>query len=327
MDPVIAADGTPLSWLRPGVARTLEGQVIPRLLALHRPHPPQAIPASAHLAPLPAPGPADGSSHAARPLQAFSEASVDVSSAAPHLTLVGAAAGVLNVDWAADLAVGADDAALLDATERLLMQGWSEEAVQLDWLGPAAAELGRRWERDDCSFSDVTIGLVRLQCAARRMGRRGPSRLTADAAPAAPRILLAAVAGEQHGFGLTLVADAFRRTGWDVAVAVAGVSPVQRVAREAFDLVGLSVGSQARAACVPALSDELRRASRRPGLGVLLGGPLFALPDAPVLATAWGVDAVSRDAREALANAAAWIQGRGGFLPGAPPGVRDAAGR
>lgn len=309
MDPVIAADGTPLSWLRPGVARTLEGQVIPRLLALHRPHPPQATPAPAHLA------------------QPGGALPADDLSAPPHLALVGTDTAALNVGWAADLALGTDDAALLDATERLLLQGWSEEAVQLDWLGPAAAELGRRWERDDCSFSDVTIGLVRLQCAARRMGRRGPSRLAADAAPAAPRILLAAVAGEQHGFGLSLVADAFRRAGWDVAVAVAGVSPMQRVAREAFDLVGLSVGTQARAARVPALSDELRRASRRPGLGVLLGGPLFAGPEAPVLATAWGVDAVSRDAREALACAAAWIQGRGGFLPGAPPGVRDAAGR
>lgn len=327
MDPVIAADGSPLSWLRPGVARTLEGQVIPRLLALHRPHPPQAMPAPAHLVPAPSAGTVEGGSQTARPLQPVGEQPVDNLAVAPNLTLVGAAAGLLNVGWAADLALGADDAALLDATDRLLLQGWSEEAVQLDWLGPAAAELGLRWERDDCSFSDVTIGLVRLQCAARRMGRRGPSRLAADATPAAPRILLAAVAGEQHGFGLSLVADAFRRHGWDVAVAVAGVSPVQRVAREAFDLVGLSVGSQARAARVPALSDELRRASRRPGLGVLLGGPLFALPDAPVLATAWGVDAVSRDAREALACAASWIQGRGGYFPGAPPGVRDAAGR
>ena len=316
MDRVIAAEGAPLSWLRPGVARTLEGQVIPRLLALHRPQPPQANPAPAHRTVPGHPG-------SAQVAHLASNAGGSPLGALPDL----AAGAAPDVNWAADMALGADESALLDATERLLLQGWSEDAVQLDWLGPAACELGQRWERDECSFSDVTIGLIRLQCAARRMGRRGPAHLANDAAPAAPRILLSAVPGEQHGFGLALVADGFRRAGWNVAVSVAGVSPVQRVAREGFDLVGLSVGTRERAAGVPALCDGLRRASCRGDLGVLLGGPLFAAPDMPASATTWGVDAVIRDAREAVACASAWIQSRGGLLPGAPPGVRDTAVR
>lgn len=250
-----------VSWLRPGVARALEGQVIPRLLARHR---------------IDAPPPG----------------------------------GQLGARWLAGLSLADDDGLLPAAVERLQRQGQSVEDLQLDWLGPAAAELGRLWESDECSFADVTVGVVRLQCCARRLGRASPLLLAPDALPTAPRALLAPVPGEQHGFGLALVADAFRRAGWDVTQAPVGLSPVAAVAAQAYDLVGLSVGTTSRGAGVPALCADLRRASRRPGLGVLLGGPLFAVPGLPVTAAPWGADAVALDARSAVALAAAWTAGR-----------------
>lgn len=261
MESLSSDSSSGVSWLRPGVARALEGQVIPRLLARHR------------------------------------------ADAAPPRDVLGAC-------WLAGLSLADDDGLLPAAVDRLQRQGQSVEALQLDWLGPAAAELGRLWESDECSFADVTVGVVRLQCCARRLGRASPMLLAPDALPTAPRVLLAPVPGEQHGFGLALVADAFRRAGWDVTQAPAGQSPVQAVAAQDYDLVGLSVGSSSRAAGVPALCADLRRASRRRGVGVLLGGPLFAVPGLPVAAAAWGADAVALDARSALALATAWTTGR-----------------
>lgn len=251
------------SWLRPGVARALEGQVIPQLLARHRPEP----------------------------------------------MLAGDAVGAR---WLAGLALADDDGPLAAAVDRLAGQGQSVESLQLDWLGPAAAELGRLWDQDQISFADVTVGLVRLQCRARRLGRGGPMLLAPDPAVQAPRLLLAPVPGEQHGFGLSLVADAFRRAGWDVVQCAPGQDPVQAVAVQGYDLVGLSVGSTARAVGVPELCADLRRATCRRGLGLLLGGPLFAVPGLPVQAAPWGADVVALDARAAVASATAWMTWRGG---------------
>lgn len=262
VDPLNAAEGSLGTWLRPGVARALEAQVIPQLVARHRGGP---------LGP----------------------------------------GGLLGARWLAGLALEADAARLPDAVLRLQQQGLSVETLQLDWLGPAAAELGRMWDSDECSFSDVTVGAVRLQCLARRLGAASPG-LPQAPAPDAPRVLLGLAPGEQHGFGLVLVGEAFQRAGWDVTVVAAGGSLPLRAAAQAYDVVGVSLGGTARAGGVPALCHAIRQASRTRGVGVLLGGPLFAHPGEPLLAAPWGADAIVRDAREAVAAAAAWMTWREG---------------
>ena len=277
MESLNIAAGEGPSWLRPGVALALEGQVIPRLLARHR------------------------------------------STAPPAGEAMGAR-------WLASLAVSDDDSVLTDALHGLHLQGITVEALQLDWLGPAACELGAMWNRDQLSFSDVTIGLVRLQAVSRRLPVPWSAWPGVVPSTLAPCILLALMPGEQHAFGLSLLADHFRRAGWDVVMANADRSPVAWVSRRPFDVVGLSVGSLSRAPAVPALCAELRRASRAPGLRVMLGGPLFSLPELPGAPAAWGADAVALDARQAVAVAGAWLAPRGD-AQGAPPGVQDTVGR
>lgn len=205
--------------------------------------------------------------------------------------------------WLASLAVSDDPGALQQAIDRLCRQGLDPASLQLDWLAPAARELGVGWERDDCSFSDVTVGLVRLQCAARRLSPLAPTPATlADGRPT-PRILLLVAPGEQHGFGLTLVGDAFRRAGWDVACAAGrpGLSPAEQVAKADFDVVGVSVGSTPRMAGLRRLCTDLRQASRRPGIGVLLGEPIFTTGAVSADPDDWGTDAVAMHAHDAVA--------------------------
>ena len=85
-------------------------------------------------------------------------------------------------------------------------------------------------------------------------------------------------------FGLSVVAEFFRRDGWDVVGGVAGtdIDPAQWVREERFDVVGLSVGSELK---LPWLSERIaavRRASCNPDLVVMVGGPVFSADPANV---------------------------------------------
>jgi MerR family transcriptional regulator, light-induced transcriptional regulator len=218
--------------------------------------------------------------------------------AEPRLACAAGARGL------AALAAGDDDGALRRALAGLQAQGQTAEAIADDWLGPAARELGRQWERDECSFVEVTIGVGRLQRALRQLVHATPGAARLPAL-AAPRVLLVLAPREQHSFGLSVVGEAFRREGWDV-VGGGELSAAQAggcVAREHFDLVGISVGSEQTAAGVPALCGALRLASRHSGIAILVGGPFVAAGGPLASADRLGADAVAADLASALAIA------------------------
>jgi methanogenic corrinoid protein MtbC1 len=222
----------------------------------------------------------------------------------PHDDTRAPNARPVGARWLAALARADDDDALQGAVARLLAQGLAASAIGCDWLAPAAQELGRQWERDECGFADVTIGVGRMLRALHRLDDADPVAGGWQAL-AAPRILLLLAAGEQHSFGLAIVGDAFRREGWDV-VGAGEVTAAQApgcVAREHFDLVGISVGSQATAAGVPALCGALRRATRHAGMAILAGGPYVVLGGPLVTPDRLGADALAADVDTALALA------------------------
>lgn len=90
--------------------------------------------------------------------------------------------------------------------------GVSLERIYLDLLGPVARRLGQLWEEDRCDFTQVTVGVWQL----RQILRDLTPDFVGSAAAATPprRALLMAVPGEQHTFGVVMVADFFRRAGW-----------------------------------------------------------------------------------------------------------------
>jgi MerR family transcriptional regulator, light-induced transcriptional regulator len=110
------------------------------------------------------------------------------------------------------------------------------------------------------------------------------------------RILLLPCPGEQHTFGLSLVAEFFYRAGWDVSTSF--VQPTGSlsalVEREWFDVVGLSLGHTAQAGRLDDCVRQIRRASMNPRVLVLAGGVAFALD--PELAGQVSADAVINDA-------------------------------
>ena len=176
------------------------------------------------------------------------------------------------------------------------------EALLLDLLTPAARLLGQKWEDDTASFSEVTLGMLRLAGIMRRLDCAfdGDTRLHA----ARPSALLVQVPGEQHGFGLAMVALFFRGAGWNVrqAPGVTSAGLVDLVRTRWFGLVGISVACNER---MSALADDIRairRHSRNRSIGVMVGGPAFLAH--PQLAELVGADATATDGRQAV------IQGR-----------------
>lgn len=243
------------------LARTIEQEIIPRLMVAHRSTPARLV----------------------KP-----------AGSAPTITrddIVGFARLVLSHD---------EDHAF-EAVDGLRARGVGVETIYLQLLAPTARYLGDLWNDDLCTFTDVTVGLGRLQRVLRELSPafgRGIEHPTHGR-----RVLLLPSPGEQHTFGLVMVAEFFRRAGWDVAGGAwaVGADAAVLVSGEWFDVVGFSLGAEVH---LKALGDSIaavRHASCNRELAVLVGGPLFG--DHPEYVESIGADAMTIDGREAPALA------------------------
>jgi methanogenic corrinoid protein MtbC1 len=218
--------------------------------------------------------------------------------AAAHSGPVGAAApSAGEVAAFVALIVGDSEAGILAAVDANRRAGLSVEGLYLDLFAPAARLLGEMWSDDRCDFSTVTVALGRLQRLLRELS---PSFGTEVEHPAnGRRAMFAQPADEQHSFGLSMVAEFFRREGWDVFGVIGGVTddPVARVRKEWADMVGFSIGSELRLDWLRGCIAEVRRMSRNPDVVVMVGGPIFALN--PEWVALVGADGTACDAREA----------------------------
>lgn len=191
---------------------------------------------------------------------------------------------------------------LVDATIATLRhRGCTVETLFLRLLEPAARRLGDLWCDDRIDFAENTVAVGRLQ---RLMRELSPAfAAEREAAAQAHRALFAQAPGEQHSFGLSMLAEFFRRAGWDVLGGVGGTvaDAVERVRREWVDLVGFSVGSEPQLARLAGSIAGVRSASLNPRIVVMVGGPLFA--DRPDLLASTGADTGALNADQALQQA------------------------
>ncbi len=215
---------------------------------------------------------------------------------------------------ASDVALMAAQAAARDpgpmflTLEQMIAAGLPAETICLDVLAPAARHLGELWNEDEYDFSEVTIGVARLQQALRHLAPAARSALRA--AGRVPRILLVPVPGEQHQFGLAMAADFFRRAGWAVT---SGGSPLLEpllaiVRRGHFDVVGFSASCDRHAPMLARALRAVRQSSRNERVVTMVGGPLFA--SRPELAIQLGADATATDGAQAPITASLLVRSR-----------------
>ena len=248
-----AANDTRMSQL----ARTIEQEIIPRLMLAHR----------------------TGAEPLVRPdrgSQAITEA---------------------DVKHFAKLVLSHEEDVAFSAISAFRARQVSVEKIYLDLLAPTARYLGELWNDDLCNFTDVTVGLGRLQRVLRELS---PALGRSVEHPVqGRRVLLLPSPGEQHTFGLVMVAEFFRRAGWDVTGGAwaAGADAAALVSNEWFDVLGFSLGAEVHLKPLAASIVAVRHAACNRHLVILVGGPLFGAH--PEFVGQVGADGMTIDGREA----------------------------
>ena len=256
------------------LARTIEQEIIPRLMLAHR----------------------------AAPGQLAEMGDVD-------LTCVRTL-DASDVERFAKVVVSDDEDLALQSLDHYRRNGVPIDVIYLNLLAPTARFLGDLWSEDLCDFTDVTVGLGLLQRVLRELSPMF-GRIVQHPFDGR-RVLLLPCPGEQHTFGLSMVGEFFRHAGWDVAGDTSGspADAMSRVASEWFDAAGFSLGAEAR---LPALEEAIRsfrQLACNRHMPILVGGPLFA--EHPEYVDKVGADGMTTDGREAPALAERLIAGSTG---------------
>jgi MerR family transcriptional regulator, light-induced transcriptional regulator len=194
----------------------------------------------------------------------------------------------------------------IEYVERIRSQGTSVERLYLGLITSVARHLGDLWLADVCSFTDVTLGLWRLQQLTRTLS----PIFQQDASARLPRYqaLLVPLPGEQHTFGLYLLAEFFRRAGWGVySMPLKTAHDVVAIVRsEWFALVGLSLSCENRLEELAKQIRIIRRASCNRGICVMVGGGIFI--ERPEFVSQVGADLMAVDGRQAPTKAQNFVE-------------------
>lgn len=246
------------------LARTIEGEIVPRLLMARRDAP--------------------------------SRAQLE-----RHPVGVPATVGATDVEELVRLLLAHDSTVASAFTATIEQRGVPLESICLQLLAPAARRLGELWSEDRADLIQVTLALCRLQTLLRELSLG--HRTEVDHREHRRAVLLVPAIGEQHTFGVQLVAEFFRRAHWDVWAAFpsSNAELLELVSRERFAIVGLSVGCEKRLAGLAERVKAVRGESRNRSVGIMVGGRTFT--DHPEQAAAVGADATAADGHQAALTA------------------------
>ena len=189
----------------------------------------------------------------------------------------------------------ADDArSAWDFVAKLQSDNRTSQDILLEFLAPAARELGALWESDQRDFVEVTVGLNRLHDVLRRLSPEDEP-ITRPAGDLR-RALLLPTPGETHVFGVAIVETFFRSAGWQVRRG--GEDFLDVLSSNWFDVVGFSLSAGRHVDALCAAVTKARAASRNPAIFVLVGGPIFS--EEAALVARVGADATAIDAPSAV---------------------------
>ena len=185
----------------------------------------------------------------------------------------------------------------------LLAQGVSLESIFLFLLAPVARHLGDLWLVDKLSFVDVHLGLCRLHqliCECESIGYsseniRAPNK----------SIMLSCAPGENHTFGVTMVADFFRRYGWQVS-NLCGLDTdfiLARLSSTHYSTVGFSLHNEYNYDALARLIRRLKKKSKNENVLFMVGGDFFIRN--PEKVGQIGADIFATDGRQAVIKATA----------------------
>ena len=200
-----------------------------------------------------------------------------------------------------------DLSVLTEHVDLLTRRGVGMQTIYFDLLSPSAKRLGEMWEADDCSFTDVTIGLCRLQ----QIVYEFADRMHVESGGGDGRTALFALTpGDHHSFGLVMVVEYFRRAGWrTVCMPDATAADLTEAVRsEWFDLIGFSMANDRWLDALTPVISAVRSASLNDAVKVIVGGRAFEVDPSRVALV--GADETAGDARDAVRVVDALFQRR-----------------
>lgn len=271
------ASGTPATTAlvppnRANLARLIEGEIIPRLMLAYE------------------------ETHVAADAKSVEQAGAN-------------APTIAHVAEFTRLLLKGDDRAWREAVDALRGDGASLDQIFLELFAPSARLLGEMWERDLCSFSDVTVGLCRLQQLLRRYAPGFTGEISRPGSER--RALIMPLPEEQHIFGVLMVEEFFRRDGWIVQGGPMPTSAdlAEIVSRDWFSLVGLSVSCDSFYSATAESIRLIRSSSANPRIAIMVGGRAFnERPEGVVIV---GADFTAIDGRQAVELAASLVPREG----------------
>ena len=181
-----------------------------------------------------------------------------------------------SLDAFCDALIEPDPGAALRFIEARRAEGVTRQGVYLGYVAAAARRLGEKWEEDDLSLVDVTVGTGHLYAMLRalRAERPEPRHLPGNRRAA----LFATVPGEDHGIGITVAADLFREAGWEIDLQTAtdhdGLVGHAEATRP--HIIGLSLSTDRRLDALARLVVALRLVLPHAIIGVAPGGSVDA---------------------------------------------------
>ena len=221
-----------------------------------------------------------------------------------HLSLISSSPALPSqkqIEIFVDRCISQDRKTSQAFVDHFINQGLNVQDIFLKLIVPAARYFGSQWENDRMDFSHINLGMVRLNAIANEMTSIYKDGLYIKGK--VNRIMIATAPGSQHTLGATIVADFFRKAGWQVVVAISSSANelVQAVSNERFDVVGLSISIEQQLTNLADLISQLKSLSINSHVAILLGGPIFSLKE--LSASDFGADDICINAKHAVSLA------------------------
>lgn len=173
----------------------------------------------------------------------------------------------------------------LEALIRLMttLEGSPDKSVLNPRLSAVIADIEDQWQRDRLDYDQVLQGFwtirraLELKIARTQMHDLIASPTQANRGP----VLFASVPGGEHVLGALSVADHFVLNHWQVDTCLGATREVllERVRAKPFQLIGLTVGTDAELEGLADLIIDIRTRVAPQSTPIVLGGNVFVLPD------------------------------------------------
>jgi len=158
----------------------------------------------------------------------------------------------------------------------LLEAGVTPESIYLDLMAPAARRLGELWTDDECSFVEVSLAVGRMQRVLRLLEGRFHSSPHDAGGDERRVLLTGLTGEQHTLGLILVAEFFLRDGWMvDVGTPFGGDDPIGRLDHEWYDVVGFSVSSSDRLDELRTEILRVRTLSRNPSVRVLVGGPAF----------------------------------------------------